>query len=232
MPLNVSRIRAICFDVDGTLSDTDNLLQDRLIPFLKPIKFLFPRRSLQHVARRMVMASEAPANFLIGIPDRIGLDDEIFALADWVARKSHKKPGAFLLIPGVPEMLETLSQRYPLAVVSARDSRTTDLFLQQFQLKQYFRVIVSAQTCARTKPFPDPVLFAAREMKVNPEDCLMVGDTTVDIRAGNSASAQTVGVLCGFGEEPELRKHQADMILSTTPEIVQVLEAEQVSIAR
>ncbi len=224
MPLHVSRIRAICFDVDGTLSDTDNIYQDRLLGLLKPIKFLFPRQSLLHVARRMVMASEAPANFLIGIPDRIGLDDEIFSLADWVARRWHKKPGKFLLIPGVKEMLETLSMRYPLAVVSARDTRTTELFLQQFGLRQFFQVIVTAQTCAHTKPFADPVLYAAKEMNVDPGDCLMVGDTTVDILAGNRAGAQTVGVLCGFGEEYELRKHEADMILCATPELVQVLE--------
>jgi HAD superfamily hydrolase (TIGR01549 family) len=173
----------------------------------------------------MVMASEAPANFLIGIPDLIGLDDEIYSLADWVARRSHKKSGKFLLIPGVNEMLETLSMRYPLAVVSARDTRTTELFLQHFGLRRFFQVIVTAQTCAHTKPFADPVLYAAKEMNVDPGDCLMVGDTTVDIRAGNRAGAQTVGVLCGFGEEFELRKVEADMILCATPELVQVLEA-------
>jgi len=51
-----------------------------------------------------------------------------------------------------------------------------------------------------------------------------VGDTIVDIRAGSKAGSQTVGVLCGFGEEDELRKRGADMILATTPELRQVLE--------
>jgi phosphoglycolate phosphatase-like HAD superfamily hydrolase len=54
----------------------------------------------------------------------------------------------------------------------------------------------------------------------------MVGDTTVDIRAGRAAGTQTVGVLCGFGEEPELRRYQADMILATTPELTRVLEVD------
>ena len=48
----------------------------------------------------------------------------------------------------------------------------------------------------------------------------MVGDTSVDIRAGKAAGAQTVGVLCGFGEESELRGQHADMILSMTAELV------------
>ena len=51
----------------------------------------------------------------------------------------------------------------------------------------------------------------------------MIGDTTVDMRAGKSAGAQIVGVLCGFGEEPELRKKGADMILKSTPELVELL---------
>ncbi|MEW6094825.1 MAG: HAD family hydrolase [Chloroflexota bacterium] len=227
MPLHVSRIRAICFDVDGTLSDTDDVLLEKITRFLAPFHFLFPKMEVAHAARRLVMASEAPANFLIGLPDLLGLDDELFALFDWLARKSRRKPGKFLLIPGVKEMLEELSRRYPLAVVSARDARTTNIFLERFDLLPYFKCVAVAQTCQHTKPFPDPVLWAAQQMGVDPGDCLMVGDTTVDIRAGNAAGAQTVGVLCGFGEEAELSKHEADMILTATPELVQVLEPER-----
>ncbi len=226
MPLHVSRIRAICFDVDGTLSDTDDVLLEKIARLIKPFSFLFPKMEVIHAARRLVMASEAPANFLIGIPDLLGLDGGIFALADWLARKSHKKPKKFLLVPGVKEMLAELSQRYPLAVVSARDTRTTHLFLERFGLLPYFQCVAAAQTCKHTKPFPDPILWAAAQMGVDAADCLMVGDTTVDMRAGNAAGAQTVGVLCGFGEEYELRKYEADMILTATPELVHVLEPE------
>ena len=47
----------------------------------------------------------------------------------------------------------------------------------------------------------------------------MIGDTTVDIRAGKAAGAQTVGVLCGFGEEGELRRVGADLILPSTADV-------------
>jgi len=50
-------------------------------------------------------------------------------------------------------------------------------------------------------------------MRVAPENCLMIGDTTVDIRAGKSAGAQTIGVLSGFGERSELVRAGADLIL-------------------
>jgi len=225
MPLHPSRIRALCFDVDGTLADTDDLLQARFARLLSPARFLFPGREIQKTARRLVMASEAPANFLIGIPDRLGLDDELFAAADWIARHTRLRPRRFLLIDGVREMLASLASRYPLAVVSARDARTTGQFLDQFDLLPFFRCVAAAQTCAHTKPYPDPVLWAAAQMGVSAHECLMIGDTPVDIRAGREAGAQTVGVLCGFGEPAELLRQGADMLLSTTPELVQVLEA-------
>ena len=74
-----------------------------------------------------------------------------------------------------------------------------------------------------TKPFPDPIFWAAEQMGVPAANCLMIGDTTVDIRAGRSAGAQTVGVLCGFGEEFELRQRGADEILETTPKLAGLL---------
>ena len=51
----------------------------------------------------------------------------------------------------------------------------------------------------------------------------MVGDTTVDIRAGRLAGAQTVGVLCGFGQEVELVRLGADLILPNTADLGRVL---------
>jgi HAD superfamily hydrolase (TIGR01509 family) len=224
MPLHISRIQAICFDVDGTLSDTDDVMVAQLAKLLYPFNLLFPGKDLIQVARSIVMEAEAPANFLVGLPDLVGLDDEIFALKDWIVRLSKMKTKPFQLIRGVKEMLEGLSPRYPLAVVSARDTRSTMEFLDQFGLAPYFKCIATDQTCEHTKPFADPLLWAAKQMGVQPEACLMVGDTTIDIRAGKAAGTQTVGVLCGFGEETELRRQGADMILATTPELLQVLE--------
>ncbi len=224
MPLDLPRIRALCFDVDGTLSDTDDLFVEKLARILQPMHFLFPKKNVRHVARRVVMASEAPANFLIGLPDIIGLDNVFAWLIDFLYRRlGHKPKKNFLLIPGVKAMLLELSQRFPVAVVSARGARSTHLFLNQFDLLSLFKCVATAQTCKHTKPFADPILWAAQQMGVPPEACLMIGDTTVDIRAGRAAGAQTVGVLCGFGEEDELRRRGADLILSSTAELSEAL---------
>ena len=68
MPLDISRIKALCFDVDGTLSDTDDLYANELSRFLP--RFLF--RDPAHTARRLVMWIEAPGNALLGMADTVG----------------------------------------------------------------------------------------------------------------------------------------------------------------
>jgi HAD superfamily hydrolase (TIGR01549 family) len=219
MTLDIPRIKALCFDVDGTLSDTDDVYVHKVARFLPPLLFKDP----DHAARRLVMWIEAPGNALLGFTDTIGLDGEIVALIDWFSRRRKYSAKTFRLIPGVDEMLKQLKGRYPMSVVSARDEKGTLRFLEQFNLGQYFDAIITGQSAERTKPYPDPILLAAQNMGVAPAECLMIGDTTVDMRAGKSAGAQTAGVLCGFGEEPELRKKGADVILKTTSELAGLL---------
>ena len=84
-------------------------------------------------------------------------------------------------------------------------------------------LVVLAWLFIRSPLHPDPILFAARQMGVPPETCLMIGDTTVDMRAGKAAGAKTVGVLCGFGQEAELHHAGADLILATTSLITSAL---------
>ena len=222
MPLNIPQIKALCFDVDGTLSDTDDLYAKRVSPYLP--RALFP--DPDHTARRMVMWVEAPGNALLGFADKAGVDDEMGAVIDWMSRHQTNTTKKFLLVPGVEEMLAALKGRYPMAIVSARHEKSTMRFLEQFDLVKYFDVIVTGLSAPHTKPFPDPILLAAHKLGIKPSECLMIGDTTVDIRAGKSAGAQTVGVLCGFGEEKELIDMGADMILSSTHLLAEVLNTK------
>jgi len=224
MALDLQRIRAICFDVDGTLSDTDDLWTEQLAARLRPLTRIAPRRDPQIIARRMIMAAETPGNLVYTLLDRIGLDDRLAHLVDWMAkRRPSPKPRVYRLIPGVDILLPALARRYPLAVISANAEAITSGFLDHFDLRQYFHSVATAQTCAHTKPFPDPILWAAARMGVEPSACLMVGDATVDVRAGRSAGAQTVGVLCGFGEEAELRRAGAGLILPQTSDLAELL---------
>jgi len=223
VPLELQRIKVLCFDVDGTLSDTDDRWVSQLSRFLRPLGLLSNRYDPVFVARRLIMMLESPGNFLYHIFDRFGLDGIMAHFFSLIARRDKKRPANFWLIPQTRQALTRLHPHFPLAIISARGETGTTAFLDQFGLTAFFKSIATSQTCRYTKPFPDPVLWVASQMGVKPEECVMIGDTTQDIRAGKSAGAQTVGVLCGFGTEPELRRAGADLILSCPGDLVKVL---------
>lgn len=225
MGLDVDRIKAICFDVDGTLSDTDDQWVSNFSKRFDFLKNLTWKKDVKPLARRLVMVLESPANLAYEMFDRLHLDDDVAGLYKWVSRHNPGiKPRHFWMVPNGIELLHYCHQRYPLSIVSARDEISTHSFLRQFEIENLFKIVLTSQSCVYTKPFPDPILCAAKEKGVSPENCLMVGDTTVDIRAGKAAGAQTVGVLCGFGTERELRRAGADLILENTHELMQVLK--------
>ena len=223
MALDLSRIKALCFDVDGTLSDTDDYYANKVARFLPRSLFRDP----QHTARRLVMWIESPGNALLGFADRVGIDDEMVAVIDWLNRHRRSPLKKYLIVSGVEEMLKNIYGRYPMSVVSARDEKSTMRFLTQFDIGKYFDPIVTGLSAAHTKPYPDPILLAAQKMGVQPQECLMIGDTTVDMRAAKAAGAQALGVLCGFGEEHELKQLGADHILKSTSDLGEIFVAEK-----
>lgn len=225
MPLDIPRIKALCFDVDGTLSDTDDLFARQYAALIRRVPFV---RGPDALARRLVMWLESPGNAIMSLGDALGLDGLVIPLIDWIYRHVPQRRTEYLAIPGVAEMLPRLRKRYPMAVISARGERNTMGFLTYTGLDACFDVVVTALSARHTKPYPDPIWLAASRMGVKPEECLMIGDTTVDVRAARSAGAQAVSVLCGFGEEPELRRVGAELILPTTTDIEQVLTGSPV----
>lgn len=224
MPLDISKIRALLFDLDGTLADTDDDYIRAAARWVKPFSFFFPRRDPTPFLRWGVMTVESPVNTLMALPDWLGIDDELVTLFNWFSDlRGHPHPGQYALMAGVDAMLERLAPRYALALITARDERRARVMLDQLHLARFFRLVVSAQTAPHTKPHPDPVLYAARELQLTSANCLMIGDTTVDMLAGKRAGAQTVSVLCGFGQRPELERAGADLILNHTTDLETVL---------
>lgn len=214
MPVDLSRVKGLCFDVDGTISDTDDAWVERIARALAPRQKATKSMQAKRFARWMVMFSESPMNFLYYSMDALSLDDNFANLFERIARRKKVGKAHFILMDGAKELLDAAVKRYPLTVVSARDARSTGEFLHQFSIQDHFVEVVTNLTCEHTKPFPHPVEYAAAKMQLKPENCLMIGDTTVDILAGKRAGAQTVGLLCGFGGECELRRAGADVILN------------------
>jgi phosphoglycolate phosphatase-like HAD superfamily hydrolase len=214
-------IEAVLFDLDGTLIDTDDMAVERLSRRLRPI---FGRRAPE-TARWILMKSETPGNYLVTVLDKLRLDLPLMAFTDRLRRRrgvySAKE---FRLVEGVEELIHTLKRRYRLGIVTTRSRYHIDQFLLKFPtIAGAFEVTCGLQDSEWLKPNPQPIYLAAERLNIRVENCLMVGDTTVDIKAGRRAGAWTVGVLCGFGRRTELERAGAHVIVDSTADLIQIL---------
>jgi HAD superfamily hydrolase (TIGR01549 family) len=235
MTLDLSRISALCFDVDGTIADTDDHLVARLAGLLDLVPGVSGRRA-ERLARQGVMAAETPVHGAYALLDRLGLDVPVDRLRQRI--RAVRRQGAdpahtrnleaidevpHEMVAGVKEMIDVLAQRYPMCTISTGGAPRVDRFLRHYGVREHFTEVIGAQTTRRMKPHPEPLLFAAQKMGVEPGQCLMIGDTTIDMRTAVAAGAQRVGVLCGFGMEDELRATGAQLILRTTSDLLAIL---------
>ena len=220
---NVSKIpletiKAWFFDLDGTLMDTDDQAVDSLA---NRLRFLGSSPA-QRLARLLIMKSETPMNFMVTLVDILGLDTLLFKLRKRLNR--HQAKPTFRIIEGVKPMLEDLHSRTILGVVSTRTQDDAKAFLKQHGLEDLFALVVSQETTKRLKPHPDPVMYAAKALNLKPDVCVMVGDTTVDIRSARRAGAWALAVLCGFGEQAELQRAGAHLVLPSSADIRAYIE--------
>ncbi|MBP7213906.1 MAG: HAD family hydrolase [Anaerolineaceae bacterium] len=219
-----SHVKALLFDVDGTLSDSDDRMVEVVSHKLAFLKRVISEEKLQRFARRFVHFAEGPGNSALELADRLSLDHLIAKYLDWQEIQSNHPAEHFPMIPGIVPMLDELLPEYPFAIVTARNEVTTRNFLGHNKLEAYFPHVISSQTCQRTKPFADPLLHAAEILGVPIENCLMIGDTVTDVRAAKAAGAQSLSVLCGFGQEKDLGRAGTHKILPTTSLLAEFLK--------
>jgi len=213
-------IDAILFDLDGTLIKPDAEALNNLTRRLQPLRRLLPRLDPARAARRILAFVEAPANSLLTFLNRVGLDDTFLNLGDRLrSLQGLHTPLNFRQVDGVGEMLNELSHRYHLGIITTRCRAQVELFFKQQDLTALFQVVVAREDTWRTKPHPSPVRHAAEKLDIPVERCLLVGDTTADIYAARSAGARSAGVLCGLGTEADLERAGADLILKTTGDL-------------
>ncbi len=224
---NLPNIQAVLFDMDGTLIDTDDQMVERLARWLRPLL----HRRARPAARTLLMHAETPGNALIRLLDIVGLDRPMTNVTDRLRRRRGLYPAAeFKLIAGMDAALPRLHDRYQLGIVSTRSRHQIDAFYHQFaQIAPLFSTECGIQDTRRLKPHPAPVRLAAQRLNILPEHCVMVGDTAVDILSARRAGAWAVGVLCGFGEHHELQSAGAHVILDTTAQIADLLQAPPVA---
>jgi HAD superfamily hydrolase (TIGR01509 family) len=220
--------QALLFDLDGTLAETDDALVQKWAHKLDRIPLLHNLYDSTQLARHTVMQLHRPANTLLTLLDVLGLDVRFLAISEWVRQLyGQGKPEEFVAVDGAIALLRELRKTYRLALTTTRGRVDVDRFIAQFGLDGEFTAIVTRDDVRRLKPHAEPVQRAAEELELSPEQCIVIGDTSMDIRAGKRAGALTVGVLSGFGEAHWLKQHDPDLIVGTAIELLQRLPTTQ-----
>jgi len=107
------------------------------------------------------------------------------------------------ILPDVPKILEFLKEReIPIALGSA--SKNARPILEKVNLLHYFDVIVDGNNVTKAKPDPEVFLLAAKQLGVNPKDCIVFEDAVAGIKAANAAKMISIGI----GDEKVLSEAQ------------------------
>lgn len=125
-----------------------------------------------------------------------------------------------VLYEGVLEMLEHFRRvRKRMAVVSNKDQEYTDKILAGLRIAKYFHSSIGASAGSKKKPHPDLLHKAMEQLKNDPSETVIIGDSLADIEAGRSAGMKTCGVGYGIGEPEKIRQAKPDFWAGTPAEL-------------
>ncbi len=183
-------LRAVIFDCDGTLVDSEPAYLEADKAFLAPYGvFLSPADEERYVgAGNLEMAVDVKRRF---------------ALLPSVEELLAQKNAAFMAIARervtpyaeVIEVVRTLRARgVPLAVASGSSPSVLAFLLERFALVKLFDVIVSSAEVTRGKPSPEIFLETARRLRVAPRECLVFEDSLYGVQAAHRAEMRCVAI--------------------------------------
>ncbi len=206
-------IEAVLFDLDGTLADTApdmaltvNRMRERR--GLAPVAIELVRPHVSKGARGMIVAAFGVA------PD----DPQFRALRDeFLELYAENLCEGTQLFPGMEAVLDGLdAERIGWGVVTNKFERLARPVIEGLGLGHRAAVVVGGDTCARPKPFPDPLLFAAATMGVAPLRTLYVGDDERDVQAARAAGMPVIVAGYGYlGDGPPAILWGADAVIDS-----------------
>jgi len=216
-------VRGIFFDLDGTLIETDDQLAQELAGRLRPLRKILSEQERLRLARWLRIRGEIIVNRTISLLDWLHLDKLMVRMDDrWRRWRGIAKPEHFTAVAGSIESLRVLAEKgFSLGVVTSRSRKDAEAYLSQYNLDGLFEIVVTRDEVKRLKPHSMPVRRAAEELGLKASQCVMVGDTDVDVRSAKVAGALSVGVLCGFGERNDFEA--ADLVLESPAQLVEWL---------
>lgn len=187
-------IKAVLFDLDGTLADTAPdlaraLNRVRAERQCEPVPASVSRPHTSSGARGLIGAG---FGILPGHPDFETLKERFLAYYEAEVYVDTR------LYDGMPELLAGLEARaIRWGIVTNKATRFTTPLVARLGLDQRAACVVCGDTTARAKPHPDPLLHAASQMTLQPGQCLYVGDDLRDVQAARAAGMPVLAA--GFG---------------------------------
>lgn len=207
-------IKAVIFDIDGTLLDTKEFI-------FQAFEHVFQMFKLTHLSRKdidSIVGKPLEECYKIFAPH---LDNQRLCDEHWAFQENN-----MALVEPFKNTVKTLrelkSQGIKIAVVSTR-RRAVSQSLEQTGIIEYLDCIIGGDDVKQFKPHPEGIHKALQAFDIPPAQAMMVGDTVVDIQAGKNASTSTAAALYGFGSKESLEAAKPDYMLNDVLELLAVI---------
>jgi HAD superfamily hydrolase (TIGR01509 family) len=214
------RARGVIFDMDGTLADSVDHYYRMACEVVEAANA--PPISRERVYE--LMGSGAPDLLRRLLPPDFPDSEATLArivrelLPGWIRAGESIEP-----LPGCVDLLHRLHARGHRLGIATSSGRALP-YLDRWGVRQLFHTIVGREDVRRRKPHPDGVLQCLRQLGLEPDDAVYVGDSPIDIEAGRAAGLFTVGVLTGTSTREQLTPVSPDHILESAPGLLDLLE--------
>ncbi len=186
------KLKAIFFDVDGTLLDTNEYIYQAFEHALQKHHSPQSRDVLQKVMGK-------PLDLCYQI---LTEHDDVEDLME--AHRQFQLENSQLSKP-FPHTLSTLesihASGFQIAAITTRARHSAQQTLEAADIFHYFNFFVGFEDVENPKPHPEPLIKALSYFAIDPKEAIMVGDSDVDVMAGKSAGTRTVGVTYGFNKD-------------------------------
>ncbi|MEM9102213.1 MAG: HAD-IA family hydrolase [Pseudomonadota bacterium] len=216
-------IKAVIFDWDGTVMDSTQRIASSMQSTAK--RLALPLPSTQQVRDIIGLSIDKAFMALFGrlTESELNLLRETYRI-EYVENNKTPSP----LFEGVEQVLEELSVNFKLAVATGKGRQGLERVMAVSNTKHFFQVTFSADD-AESKPHPDMVLKVSKALKLDPSECVMVGDTTFDMEMAKNAGMQRVGVSYGAHQSDRLAVFDPIEIIDDIRDLPGILRRQNIN---